>query len=119
MPKNKQENRGGKREGAGRKKNAPREYSDSFKDGLWAALERKADETGKTVFDVMADMLYAKYKVQDTTKASLFKIIAETMTVKASEKKITMDDKRSIVMLPAVGAPSAEAVKEMETANQN
>lgn len=115
----KKENRGGKREGAGRKKNAPREYSDAFKDGLWTALGKKAAETGKTVFDVMVDMLYAKYKVQDTTKASLFKIIAETMTVKASEKKITTEDKRSVVMLPVVGTPSAEAVREMEAANQN
>lgn len=115
----KKENRGGARSGAGRPKKEAKEFSDEFKTGLLAAMERMSEETGKTAYDIALEMLYGRIRCQDTTRVSVFKIIAEVMTVKESEKTVKTKEERSVIMLPAVGQPDETAIKEMREANQN
>lgn len=115
----KKENRGGARPGAGRPRKEAKEYSDAFKDGLLNAMDKMANQENKTVYDVAMEMLYGKIRCQDTTRVSVFKIIAEVMTVKESEKTVTEKKSQPVVMLPAVGKPDAMAIKEMEEASQN
>ncbi len=102
------ENRGGKREGSGRPKNDPKEYSEDFKNTLVNALKRKAKKEKKDFGDVFADLLYHP-KVQDTTKAGLFKILGEIFTIKESKKTVTNEDKRPVILLPGL----MEKPKEM------
>lgn len=115
----KKENRGGYREGAGRKPKPAKEFSDEFKRGLLEAMSKKESEkNGKSVYDVALDMLYGDIRCQDTTRASVFKIISEVFTVKESEKKVTTED-RQVIMLPATGSPDETAIREIEKANKN
>lgn len=115
----KKETRGGARAGAGRPHKPAKEFSDEFKNGLLAAMNKMSKETGKTPYDVAMEMLYGKIRCQDTTRVSVFKIIAEVMTVKESEKTVTEKKSQPVVMLPAVGKPDEMAIKEMEEASQN
>lgn len=115
----KKENRGGARAGAGRPPGSiAKEYSDEFKDKLLEALDRKAEETGQTVYELFVDRLYNK-RVQDAVFASMFKIVAEAMSVKAG----TVNDNRTInvIQLPQVKeveqpkAIEGEVVEEKES----
>lgn len=115
----KKENRGGARPGAGRPRKEAKEFSDEFKTGLLAAMEKMSEETGKTPYDIAIELLYGKIRCQDTTRVSVFKIIAEVMTVKESEKTITEKKSRPVVMLPAIGKPDEMAIKEMNEAENN
>ena len=105
----KTENRGGARNGAGRPKKEPKEYSDEFKNTLIDALIRKAKKEKKNFGDVFADLLYHP-KVQDTTKAGLFKILGEIFTIRESKKTVTNEDKRPVILLPGI----QEKPKEIE-----
>lgn len=107
----KKENRGGYRTGAGRKPKKPKEYSDEFKNTLFDALQRKAKATGKNFGDVYADLLYDR-KTQDTTKAGLFKILGEISVIKESKKTVTNEDKRPVIMLPAIMEKPQEIIEK-------
>ena len=106
----KKENRGGARSGAGRPPALPAEYSEIFKKGIMAALEKKAGETGKTIFDLFADKIYDK-RTHPSTFAALFKQFADTMVVKES-KRTEVSEMRAVIMLPPVKEkPVIEAEK--------
>lgn len=102
----KKDPRGGARPGAGRPKSKPKEYSDAFKDGLLKALEKKAKDTGLSIYDVIVDMLYDG-KTQDTVRVSLFKAFSEIMVVKENKKIIDFTD-RKVLQLPQVQERPAE-----------
>lgn len=108
----KKENRGGARAGAGRPPGSiAKEYSDEFKDKLLEALDRKAEETGQTVYELFVDRLYNK-RVQDAVFASMFKIVADVSQVKAG----TINDNRTInvIALPPVKEPVQPSAIEAE-----
>lgn len=110
----KKENRGGARTGAGRPLALPAEYSEIFKNGVMAALEKKAGETGKTIFDLFADKIYDK-RTHPSTFAALFKQFADTMVVKESKHTREVNERKAVIMLPAVKEKPAidvEKVKE-------
>ncbi len=107
---NKKENRGGARPGAGRPPGSvAKEYSDEFRDKLLRALDKKAEETGQTVYELFADRFYNK-RVQDTVFASMFKIIADTMSVKVG----TLNDNRTINVIALPSVKEAQPPKAIE-----
>lgn len=83
MPTKKKDPRGGKRPNQTGRPKVKKEYSDEFKAGILKAIAKKAEQTGKTVYDLFADKLYNR-KTNDNTFAGLFKILQDTMVVKES-----------------------------------
>ena len=90
---------GGRRQGAGRPRKK-REYSDKFKKSVQRALEKKAKETGKSIFDVFADQLYNVDKKQPQVWSANFKTLVEIIVVKESHQ--TNENK---TIGPAIGLP--------------
>ena len=111
----KKENRGGARDGAGRPPKPPKEYSDYFKRGIVRSLKKKEKETGQSVFDIYADMLYSKH-TQVAVKASLIKLYSDVMVEKVSKSVTEINDNRQIVILPATQEkPILAAEGDIET----
>ena len=116
----KKENRGGAREGAGRKPKEATEYSEEFKNSILAGLARKAEETGRDYGYVFAETLYDK-RTQDTTKTGLFKILAEIFTVKESKQSITKTEKTDspVLVLPSVTEKTGEIAQKEKEFNES
>lgn len=106
MPK-KQDNRGGARQGAGRK---PRVWSDEFKGDLHDALSKKAKETGVSFCDLLVSLAYDN-RHPILARVALLKTIASTMTVKESHQTIDKREVQAVVMLPPVKAAPAMLVE--------
>lgn len=96
----KKENRGGARQGAGRPPGPKREFSEEFKEGILKALEKQAEETGKSMYDLFAERFYKKH-IQDAVFASMFKIVADVMSEKKRVLEIN-DNRSAVVFLPEV-----------------
>ena len=87
----KKENRGGKREGAGRPKAVPSQFSDQFKKNVMAALKRKAGEFGfSNPLDALATLALDP-GVQDAVRLGCWKIIADMNTVKHTKQTVDIN----------------------------
>jgi hypothetical protein len=105
------ENRGGKREGAGRPKKE-KNYSEDFKEKLLEALEVKAKDTGKSIYQVMVDLIYDE-KTQSSVKQAMIKLVKEVFVVSESKKTVENYDLGPKVYLPEV-KPKPDEIKKME-----
>jgi hypothetical protein len=82
------ENRGGAREGAGRKEKQV--LSEIVKNRILEAAEKLATKNKQTIEEAMMEMVFDP-KVQDSVKTSIFKIYLDASVVKESKssKEIT------------------------------
>jgi len=96
----KKENRGGKRNGAGRPK-VKKEYSEEFKKGLTKALKKYKKDHGVNVYEAMVAMMMEK-DTQDACRVGIFKIVADVMVDRGGVHKVENNDNRQIIMLPPV-----------------
>lgn len=85
----------------GRPKKKPRQYSDVFKKGILKGLKKMEKETGVSVYELFAHMLYNQ-KIQDSVRASLWKILAEVMVVKESKQTVEQINYGPAIFLPEV-----------------
>lgn len=79
-------NTGGSREGAGRKRIASR-WSDVFKRGLIKAIKAKHKETGKSIQEVIVEILYASYQ-QPKDRIAAYKAISDALVERSSHKTV-------------------------------
>jgi hypothetical protein len=105
------ENRGGKREGAGRPK-AVRNYSDSLKRDVAGWIKKQIKATGKSFGEVITDIAWG----EDTAAAfriAACKLIADILCVKESKKEIALKDERirPTIYLPETMPKPAEALE--------
>lgn len=107
------ETRGGKREGSGRPKKpvVPINYSEDFKKGIMDALERKRLETGKSIYDIYADMVYSE-KTHEGCKVSLLNSFQSIMVVKETKETINVHEIREVIMLPPIQPEKVIDIKE-------
>ena len=77
-------NWGGKREGAGRKKQ-PRTYSDKIKSRLMKVLKGKEKETGKCWLQDLVDM-NQDTSVQDSVRIAAKKLISDMLVIRESHR---------------------------------
>jgi hypothetical protein len=108
---------GGRREGSGRKKKEPTEYSDEFKRKVMRALKKKAVELKQSdPFEALADLALNTAN-QDTVRLGAWKILTEINIVKESKQTVdvTKADKPTIY-LPQVLPKPAEAVEREKEA---
>jgi len=96
----KKENRGGLRDPAGGRPPKKREYSEKFKKGILKALKVIEKDTGVSIYDLFAKMLYSK-GIQDAARVGLFKILADMMVVKQSELDVNVNH-GPVIYLPEV-----------------
>jgi hypothetical protein len=106
----KKENRGGKREGAGRPKKE-KNYSEDFKEKVFEALEEKAKETGRTIYQVMVDLVYDD-NTQSSVKQGMIKLIKEIFVI--SESKRTVEEIKGPTIYVPVQMEKPEEIKDME-----
>ena len=99
---NKKENRGGKREGAGAKPKKAIQYSEEHKKKLLRAFNKKAKITGKTIYELQADMAYDP-TVQDAVRLGAIKQFNDAMVVK--ELNVKTDNLQVIVLPPVMEEP--------------
>lgn len=104
-----EEKRGGYREGAGRKKQR-RDYSAKWRQELQRAFDKKAKETGKTVFDVLCDELWSTDKKTASTRASYLKIASDIMVTKESHQTIEKHEIGPQIGLPPIKQPDKETI---------
>jgi len=104
MQPKKQENRGGYREGSGQKPIILR-WSDRFKGNLEKAIRKRAKLEGKSVFDVMLDLLYSE-KTQDAVRSSIFKTCAEILAEKSTRQTVEKHDYKHRVIILAENQPA-------------
>lgn len=105
----KKENRGGAREGAGRKKKT-QTYSDKFKKGMYSALAMKAKETGKTIQEVIVDMAYTNDKKWGNMRIAAAKLIADVLVTKESHSTIEKHEIGPQIGLPPIKQPDNETI---------
>jgi hypothetical protein len=77
-----------------------RTYSDKFKKSVQRALEKKAKETGKSIYDVFADQLYTVDKKQPQIWAANFKTLVEILVTKESKSTIEKHEYGPTILLP-------------------
>lgn len=95
------ENRGGKREGAGRK-NKRYELSQKQIDKLLEAADKKAESEGKSIPEVLVSLIY-----QDdakTVQMSALKLFYENVITKAAEKDVNINENLG----PQIGLPETK-----------
>lgn len=87
----KQENRGGARQGAGRKKNEAVAFSNSFKRKAMKALKDVAAALEMTdPFQALATLALSD-KIQDTVRLGAWKIYSEMNVVKESKQEVNVN----------------------------
>mgnify|MGYP001613488416 FL=1 len=79
-------NSGGNRDGAGRKRTASK-WSDAFKARLISAINKKKKETGKTIQEVIVEILYASYQ-QPKDRIAAYKAISDALVERGSHKVV-------------------------------
>ena len=90
-----------KKETRGRPKKKPKQYSETFKKGILRALKKMQEKTGVSVYEIFAHMLYDK-NIQDSVRASLWKILAEVMVVKESKQILEQINYGPAIFLPEI-----------------
>lgn len=94
-------NSGGAREGAGRKRIASK-WSDAFKRSLVRVIKKKAKETGKSIQEVIVEILYADCQ-RAQHRIAAYKAISDALVERSSHK--TVEEHKhtySPVILPAM-----------------
>ena len=95
-------NHGGKRSGAGRKKNAPIDYDEKFKKDVLKVLKRLKKKHGIDFLEKAFEMMYDE-KVQSAVKASLFKTYKEIFAVKKTDTNIKLPESSGPgILLPPI-----------------
>lgn len=95
----KQDNRGGRRAGAGRKPSI--EYSEDLKKNIAEALERKEKEAGVSFGDIIVATAFDSRQPM-TSRLACFQMIQRALTVKESHVAIDKKELHAVVMLPPV-----------------
>ena len=83
------ENRGGKREGAGRKMKTVSEYQLAL---LSKTLKKFQKETGKSIYDILVGIIHAEDSRLGDRLAAI-KLVMDSTIAKTSEKDITVTSK--------------------------
>jgi len=96
----KQENRGGKREGSGRKPKVKPDYDAEFKSDVLASISRIEKKHKAKFLDVILERVY-KPNVIDTAAASIFKQVSEIFTTKEIKSETHTYQHQG----PAIGLP--------------
>ena len=112
------ENRGGRREGAGRPKNPASSFSDSFKRKAMKALKDQAKILGMSdPFEALATLALSN-KVQDTVRLGAWKIYSEMNVIKESKQLIDIGkaDKPTVYLPEKLSPPQEAKQKEREAA---
>jgi len=92
--------RGGPRPNSGRKP-VVRQFSEAFKKDLMKAMRDKAKETGKTVYMVMADMIYDT-QTAGHVRANLLRLISDVFVIRESHQVVERHDMGPVIGLPPV-----------------
>jgi site-specific recombinase XerD len=96
----KKENRGGRRPGAGRKPKYM--LSETQIKNMLRAARKKAKETGKTIDDILLDIIYTDgKKISERDQLAAIKLFKDFTITKSSEKTVT----HNVNQGPAVGLP--------------
>lgn len=91
---------GGAKPGAGKKRTATK-WSDAFKDDLVRAIEAKKKATGKTVHEVMLDLLYNE-ETEARSKTPIYKALCDALIQKSTHKELEITEtKYGPIILPA------------------
>ena len=106
-----QENRGGRRPGAGRKPKGPKNYDEQAKKAWLKATRKKAREAGKTYQEVALDMLYDQ-KTQAAVRASIIKEINSVFVVPESRQKVDLTTGPAIYLPEVLEPPEEFSQKE-------
>ena len=101
----KKDNRGGAREGAGRRK-AERSFSPWVKKMVVKALKEKAKETGEDLGKVIVALAYS---TQANAKAAALKLIADILVTRESKTTVETKTISPVIMLPQTMEAPPEA----------
>ena len=94
------DNRGGRREGAGRPKKK-KEWSEEIKRMLMKEVSKLEKDRGKKLLKVFAETLF-DMDVSDNAKVAYWKQFFEIMVVKESKQTTEHQEIKQVVMLPPV-----------------
>lgn len=103
------EHRGGKREGAGRKK-ATRDYSEEIRKDVMSSLKRKSKETGQSFGDVLCELFWTGDKKQPQLRATAAKIIQEVLVIKETHSTVEKHDYAPAIGLPPIKEPENKSL---------
>ena len=104
----KKDNRGGKRPGAGRPRKEQMVLPEQFQKKLSSIIKKKKRATGKSIYDVMVDMLYDK-TVSDMTRVRIFKLITDCLIEKESPQVEEPKFRSPTIYLPKNSSKPEEA----------
>ena len=93
------ENRGGEREGSGRKR-IIKTTSEKIKNNYIKAARKLAKEYGKPLEEAVLGMVYDS-EVQDTVKVAILKAYNEALLVKETKQDVHINENRG----PRIGLP--------------
>jgi hypothetical protein len=105
-----QENRGGRRDGSGRKSNKKPDYDLKFKRAILRAARKLARKYGKPIEEAVLELVYLP-ETQDAVKAAIWKTYVEMFIVKKSEKDVHVNDR---IYGPVIGLPPANQDPALE-----
>ena len=112
----KTENRGGKREGAGRKPTIRQEFSKAAKERTWEAINHVAEELGYDVFELLVRTASVKKgKAMTAQGQNAMKIIKDILTTgeSVSRQEIEVSQTRGpVIHLPAELPENVEPIKK-------
>src|SRR5574343_277660 len=99
---------GGARKNAGRR---PADISEKEVGKLVSAFKKMAKKTGKTIFDIMAEIAYNE-EVDPRVRLKAAEIYGSLVITKSKKSEVTIEDRRSA---PVIGLPETmERPKELE-----
>ena len=114
----KTENRGGKREGAGRKPTIRQEFSKAAKERTWQAIQDVADELGYDVFELLVRTASVKKgKAMTAQGQNAMKIITGILTTGESVSRQEIEIKKTqgpLIHLPPELPENVEPIKKSQ-----
>jgi hypothetical protein len=96
-----QENRGGRRDGSGRKPKKKPNYDLKFKRAILRAARKLVRKHGKPIEEAVLELVYLP-ETQDAVKVAIWKTYLEMFMVKKSEKDVIVKDE---TIGPRIGLP--------------
>lgn len=94
--------RGGAREGAG-KKPISKKFSDALKKDVFAAMQKKAKQTGKTIGEVLIDLCYNEESSKVNIRMVALKMLQEVLLIRETKTDTDIDIRTNIG--PTIGLP--------------
>jgi hypothetical protein len=85
-------------------------YSDKFKSSMEKALQKKAKDTGKSIFDIFCDMLWTVDKKTASAWSANFKSLVEIMVAKESHQVVEKHDAGPRIGLPPIKKPDEDTI---------